>query len=41
MIEDIVIAMVPITVSNALGLSIGAIVITGESIHRDVDVLPV
>ncbi len=40
-IEDIVIAKVSITVSRARGLSIGTIVITGESIHRDVDVLPV
>ena len=40
-IEDIVTAKVSITVSRASGSSIGTIVIIGESIHRDVDVLPV
>ena len=41
MIDDIVIAKVSISVFRARGLSIGAIVIMGESIHRDMDVLPV
>ena len=40
-IEDIVTAKVRITVSRAGGSSIGTIVIIRESIHRDVDVLPV
>ena len=40
-IEDIVTAKGSISVSRARGLSIGTIVITGESIHRDVDILPV
>ena len=41
MIDDIVTAKVSITVSRAGASSIGTIVITGKSIHRDVDVLPV
>ena len=38
-IEDIVTAKLSITVSRAGGSAIGTIVIIGESIHRDVDVL--
>ncbi len=41
MLEVIVTAKVSITVLRARGSSIGTIVITEESIHRDVDVLPV
>ena len=40
-IEDIVSAKVSITVSRAGGSAITSIVIIGESIHRDVDALPV
>ena len=40
-IEDIVTAKVSITVSHAGASAIRSIVIIGESIHRDVDVLPV
>ena len=40
-IEDIVTAKVSITVSGDGASAIGTIVIIGESIHRDVEVLPV
>ena len=40
-IEYIVTAKVSITVSCASASAIGTIVIIGESIHRDVDIVPV
>ena len=40
-IEDIVTAKVSITISHASASAIRSIVIIGESIHRDLGVLPV